>query len=117
MRWPDDRVEQLKHLLQRGPADYAAIGQVLGVSGDAVRSMTQRLGLVRSQGFDAQPGLERRLKLLPRFPDRGRCCWPEGKPVRFCNRPTPKVGLPYCKEHQKRAWTRGRDSDAKWSRR
>tara|TARA_B110000008_G_C16492020_1_gene372549 strand:- start:132 stop:527 length:396 start_codon:yes stop_codon:yes gene_type:complete len=126
--WDEEKLNKLKALWDEG-LPITKIGNMLGVSRNAIAGKAHRMGLPKRNSPISKSGDPRKnqqknveknikelpLKILLRNVEwsRNRCCWPIGDPklpgFSFCGVSiTP--GRPYCEEHSNLAYTNTRES-------
>ena len=111
--WNEERLEQLQKLWAEG-LSITQIGNMIGVSRNAVVGKVHRMGLPKRQSpivRSDKPIEPRRRKMSPEaYADLGRnkCSWPIGDPrdpgFRFCGEEA-EPGRPYCTAHCAVAYT------------
>jgi GcrA cell cycle regulator len=126
--WNEEKLNKLKVLWDEG-LPITKIGNILGVSRNAIAGKAHRMGLPKRNSPISKSGDPRKnqkkvaeenikelpLKILLRDVEwsRNRCCWPIGDPklpgFSFCG--TSIIpGRPYCEEHSNLAYTNTRES-------
>ena len=126
--WDEKKLEELEKLWGQG-LPISKIGEILGVSRNAIAGKAHRLGLPKRNSPISKSGDPRKnretsskntiqqlpLKIMLREVEwsRNRCCWPIGDPklpgFSFCG--TSIIpGRPYCEEHSNLAYTNTRES-------
>jgi GcrA cell cycle regulator len=126
--WHEEKLNKLKALWDEG-LPITKIGNILGVSRNAIAGKAHRMGLPKRNSPISKSGDPRKnqkkvaeenikelpLKILLRDVEwsRNRCCWPIGDPklpgFSFCG--TSIIpGRPYCEEHSNLAYTNTRES-------
>ncbi|HKK30751.1 MAG TPA: GcrA family cell cycle regulator [Alphaproteobacteria bacterium] len=115
MSWTDSQIAELRKLWSE-PHTAAQIGQLLGVSKNAVIGKAYRLGLPPKRG-DRQRG-PALVAVSPQVSSPRSCAWPIGDPTtpdfHFCGGSV-LPGKPYCASHCAVAYTHYRkaeDADA-----
>ena len=125
--WTDERLEELKKLWAKG-LSISQIGELLGVSRNAIAGKAHRMGLPKRPSPISKPKAEKpkvepvveeqdlplRLELRQLVWSRSKCCWPTGDPKKngfvFCG-DTVVPGKPYCLPHCQEAYTTSRDAN------
>ena len=126
--WDEEKLNKLRKLWDEG-LPITKIGNLLGVSRNAIAGKAHRMGLPKRNSPISKSGDLRKnqsqktsetkkhlpLKIMLRDVEwsRNRCCWPIGDPklpgFAFCG--TPIIpGRPYCEEHSNLAYTNTRES-------
>ena len=125
--WDEDKLKKLRFFWDEG-LPITKIGNMLGVSRNAIAGKAHRMGLPKRNSPISKSGDPRKnqkksdddnkelpLKILLRDVEwsRNRCCWPIGDPklpgFSFCG--TSIIpGRPYCEEHSSLAYTNTRES-------
>ena len=126
--WDEDKLNKLNALWDEG-LPITKIGNILGVSRNAIAGKAHRMGLPKRNSPISKSGDPRKnqmktiqdnikelpLKILLRDVEwsRNRCCWPIGDPklpgFSFCGISI-IPGRPYCEEHSSLAYTNTRES-------
>ena len=126
--WHEEKLNKLKALWDEG-LPITKIGNILGVSRNAIAGKAHRMGLPKRNSPISKSGDHRKnqkkvaeenikelpLKILLRDVEwsRNRCCWPIGDPklpgFSFCGASI-DPGRPYCAEHSSLAYTNTRES-------
>ena len=126
--WDEDKLNKLRKLWDDG-LPITKIGNVIGVSRNAIAGKAHRMGLPKRNSPISKSGDPRKnqetknldnnkalpLKIMLRDVEwsRNRCCWPIGDPklpgFSFCGTSIIS-GRPYCEEHSNLAYTNARES-------
>ena len=124
--WTDERLDELKKLWAEG-LSISQIGEVLGVSRNAIAGKAHRMGLPKRPSPISKAKTEKagsvivaeeqdlplRLELRQLEWSRSKCCWPTGDPKKngfvFCGASV-VPGKPYCLPHCQEAYTTSRDA-------
>ena len=127
--WTEERLAQLRKLWDEG-LSISQIGDLLGVSRNAIAGKAHRMGLPKRPSPISKTAKETKKPAKPKPADepeilplrlelrklkwaRSKCCWPSGDPklsgFTFCGDAV-VPGKPYCLKHCEEAYTTSRDS-------